>query len=934
MVDAAAGSFAGVTARPSEPAFVGREGEIAALREALSRGRLVTLTGPGGIGKTRLARRFCETSAHEIPGGAGFCDLSHAASVEELCLGLLRAMGLDAPASQGEALVDRAGAALAARGSCVVVLDNLERLVLPARAVIAAWLAGAKGASFIATSRERLGLEGERVIDLPPLGLPPESDEAVTMFCERARAAGGQIEERDRPAVERLVRELSGIPLAIELCAARAGLLTPAELCEMRPKRLSVLSEPGALGRQRTMRGTIAWSVDMLSPEERAAFAQCSVFRGGFFRDAAEAVIRAPSEAGAPAGPAHVLDLLAALRHKSLLFTERIGDRTRFGMFDVIREHAEEIAADSAKAARERHAAHYLRVLEETAPRTAGQKGGPARSALAIEEENILAMIERHLSDTPGSKPDRASALRALAALEPVLLTQGATARHLDLLMRAAGEGARDPERATLPAELLSRVLSARAIVRRIRGEPQRALEDLEGAIAIASEAGEKQREGKARGALGFLFTQLGRFDDALAQYELAIAALEAGGAPREVLADHHTQMGTMRLDRGEPASARASFSRAKELLGDDGPQRAVAVVLGCIGTAMAQEGQFVEARARQRRAAALLEELGDTRNLALTTMGIARTLLDEGHAAEAEPLLRRAIAMLRTIDYRLGELTVTGHLAMVLHDLGRDEEALSAYRAANNGLFTLGARSREGLFLSGMGALLAKMGHFMEAEDAFHEAEDRLRDVPNPHLREAIRLHRVLLSPAKERPEAIRRAIESVEEARRISPEIRFAIRRLGETGAFPDKPSPPQEGLHNVEDSVCSTTDSAPQGGAPPSRSRLRPPSGGLEITLDPALGKAVIDGVRAVDLRKKPLLSKMLEVLLAAGGRPIDKASLFREVWRADYAPQTRAASLYKAVDRLAHLLSPEDPKRFLRWDEQGSLYIATSRPRKPE
>lgn len=892
-----------VAPRQPEPAFVGRAREIASLGEALAEGRLATIIGPGGMGKTRLARRFCEARAHAYPGGVWFCELSHGRTAEDICVALARALDLrGAPPT----LVERLGDALAARGACAVVLDGLDGLVAPARSIVEAWLASAPRAVFVATSRERLGAAEERVVDLPPLGLPPESDEAVTLFVERARAAGGQLDEGDLGAITRLVRELSGIPLAIELCAARASILTPGELCELLPRRLAVLVGPGPEARQRTMRGAIAWSVDMLSPEERSAFVRCSVFRGGFFRDAAEAAIGAAPGDRAAASPSpeatHVLDVLSSLRQKSLIWSARAGDRTRFGLFEVIREYAEEIAGGEAEAARARHAAHYLAVLEERSPLVTGPKSGDALRALAIDEENILEMIARHLAPSSGGATrDRAAALRALAALEPLILTQGATERHLELLSRAVGEGAADPERASLPPDLLARVLNTRAIVRRIRGQPQKALEDLEGTIAIATAADDRRREGMARGALGFLFTQLGRFDEALAQYELAGAALSAGGAAPEVRADHTIQMGALRLERGEPALAREAFTRARELLGDAGSPRAMGVVIGCLGTAEAQEGRFAEARVGQRRAAAIFEELGDTRNLALATMGIARTLADEGHAEEALSSLERSTALFRTIDYKLGELTAAGHRASVLHETGRLDEALACYRASTSGLFKLGARSREGLFLAGMGALLAGAGRPREAEDAFHEAEDRLSGVANPHLRAALGLHRLHLSPPGERDARLRKALEELGGASDRSPEIRFAVRLL--VGALPLSP-----------------------GGAP---ARERP-----DIELDLPAGRVVIDGARSVDLRKKPLLARMLEVLLEREGRSIDKASLFREVWGADYAPATRAASLYKAVDRLAHLLSPEDPKRFLRWDEQGSLYIPSPRARRAE
>jgi len=881
-------------ARPSE-SFIGRTREIAAIVAALSSAQLVTITGAGGMGKTRLARRLCEERAAAYAGGARLCDLSSAKGIEDVCLAVARAMGIAVePGSSADALVERLGDDLCARGPLLLVLDNIEGGVGPASAAVRAWLARAPETAIVITSRERLGLAEEHVIELPPLGLSPESDEAVTLFVDRARAAGGEILANDRAAIERLVRELDGIPLAIELCAARASILSPAEICEMLPKRLSVLADPRE--RHRTMRRAIAWSVDMLSPRERSAFAQCAVFRGGFFRDAAEAVLSPDDPLGAQA----VLDVLATLRERSLVRSSRIGDRTRFSLFAVIREYAEEIAAESLAATEARHAAHYLALLERSSPLVMGPRSAEALRALAIEEENILEMIERHLAKADAGGPraidERSAALRALAALEPLILTQGVTERHIDLLTRAVGKGASDPARAELSPSLFSHVLNTRAIVRRIRGEPHKALDDFWGTIAIATEAGDRVREGMARGSLGFLLSQLGRFDEALAQYELAKTALEAGGASAEVRGDLAVQMGTLHVDRGEPVLARQALFAARDLYGTEAPARSVAIVMGCLGTTYWQEANHAEARVHYRRAQTMVEELGDTRNQALGWMSLGRALADEGHAEEALSLLDRATLLFRTIDYRLGEMSALGHRAFALHELGRNEEALSAYVASTGGLFKLGARAREGMFLAGMGALLARMDRPREAEDAFAEAEDRLRDVPNEHLRAALSLHRLHLSPPETRAAKLHEALAAIGDRRSRSPEIRFAERLFS-------------------------------KGSAPPERPKTKAPT--PDILLDVTAGAVVVAGARTVDLRKKPLLSRMLAVLIERGGRPIDKASLFAEVWRAEYAPSTRSASLYKAVDRLAHLLSPDDPKRFLRWDEQGRLFLTAQR-----
>ena len=330
--------------------FIGRSSELEALRDLLERGeRLLTLVGPGGAGKSRLATQL----ALEAPS-ASLADLTDAADLEGLCAVVARA--LHVPLANGKPAEDGAeqlGRTLAQRPGLMLVLDNFEQLAAFAPDTVGRWRVAAPGVTFVVTTREVLKLPGERGWEVPPLA------EGFELFLERARAArpGWSPTGEERKAVEELSHQLDGMPLAIELAAARMAMLSPAQLVQGLPRRFDLLA--GARGdasaRQATLRGAIDWSWELLQGHEQLALAQLSVFRGGFTIEAAEAVVSLSSFPRAP----WALDVVQALRDKSLVRTWEAGGEQRFGFLESIREYAVEklkaLGPDVEREARERH---------------------------------------------------------------------------------------------------------------------------------------------------------------------------------------------------------------------------------------------------------------------------------------------------------------------------------------------------------------------------------------------------------------------------------------------------------------------------------------------------------------------------------------------------------------------------------------------------
>ncbi len=646
----------------SEGRFVGRRADLARVRELLAANPVVTVWAPAGMGKTRLARELARED------GALFVDLSTTHGQGAMIGRIQAAMGMGASSSggveEGEEGIARIGHALAARRRVLLVLDNFEQLAEHAGPTLGVWSRLAPDARVLVTSRERLRLRVEASYELMPLGLAPDASqsaeqgptapsEAAQLFVDRAVAnePSFALDPATARAVAELVVKLEGIPLAIELAAARVGVLGVDGLLERLPQRLDVLAH-GARdmdARQATLRGAIAWSWTLLSAPERAVLAEASVFRGGFTLDAAERVL--------VAGNATVLDVLQSLRDKSLLVSRGAVD-VRFDLYESIRLFAQEKLALRADRdlVLERHGAYYLELA-----RTSGD-----RRRLALEQDNVLAVVDRNRARAP------ARALEALVAIDPVRAARDSCAARVRALTAVLDRAAAGK----VPPALLARALQARGCALRTAGEKEAAERDLDRALALARtqkdralqsvilddlgilhherrsigrarelydkalwihrQRGDRRAEGRTLANLGALDHDEQSLSSARTRYRQAIAIfVEVGDGRLEGI--HSANLGVLEHERGDTAAAGTLYRRALELLEADGDRRLAAITLANHAALHHAEGRLEEAAAAYALARGTLRELGDRRSEGLALARLAAVEAMMGALAPAE---------------------------------------------------------------------------------------------------------------------------------------------------------------------------------------------------------------------------------------------------------------------------------------------------------
>jgi predicted ATPase/DNA-binding SARP family transcriptional activator len=635
--------------------FVGRARERADIAHLLTRARLVTLTGPGGCGKTRLALEVAADEMSRVPDGAWFVNLAGLGDAAPVAQAAALALGVPIPASRSarEALV----AHLAPR-EALIVLDNCEHLIDACARLVEDVLRAAGGVRVLVTSREPLRCAGEIAWRVPALA------EADRLLCERAAAARPGFDPAGHAgAVAEICRRLDGMPLAIELAAARVTALSPEQIATRLGDSLDVLGagQRTALNRQQTLRATFDWSHDLLTDEERVLFRRLAVFAGGFTLEAAENVCAAGAIARR-----RVLDLLTRLVDKSLV----VAEGERFRLLDTVGQYAAErlAAAGERETVTLRHLDWCLALADDHDP----PSGGPRRSLQAIEREhdNLRAGLAVALRREPQS------ALRLAARLWRFWLDRGYFAegnRWLQAALAAAPE--QTPQR--VEALLAGAGLSLRL------GDPNGFLRHVSEAVTAYRLLGDERATAAALYQHALLAQYVHRAD-AEALFAEALALARRVDDDRLLAAATHASA-TLPWYRGDTAVARARLLAALDLL-DATPEDDTPFFDGVtFGMCLLDEGPDRRPRMFWEETVFLFHRFSRARAIAYALNNLAWVARADGDLDQAGATLDEALARFRRLEDRHGEALTLAHTGSLARSLGdfdaaraRLEEALA----------------------------------------------------------------------------------------------------------------------------------------------------------------------------------------------------------------------------------------------------------------
>jgi len=723
---APAGGTPGMTNLPPPlTSFIGRERALAEVIGLLGATRLLTLTGPGGTGKTRMALQIAGGLLDHYPQGVWLVELAPLADPAGVPAAVAAAVGIREEA--GQPLLATLVAALRER-RLLLVLDNCEHLLDAGAALIEALLRGCPQVSLLATSREVLGITGETVWRVPSLALPEGERlapldtlaqvEAVRLFVERAQAAQPHfaLTAQNALLVARVCRRLDGIPLALELAAVRLRGLSLEALAVRLDQRFRLLTGGSrtALPRQQTLQATVDWSYGLLTAPEQALFSRLAVFIGGFTLEAAEVVC-----AGGLIATEEAPALLLRLVDRSLVIGEECeGNIERYRLLETLRQYGRErlVARGEAEALYARHFAHY-RDLADQAQRIFPEMQQAALAQLEAEQENLRqalgwaldlgeAQEGLHLAGTlgiywwyRGRFGEGRRWLEALLALPGAATRTLARAQALytqtNLQVGAGWLAGRFWYGATTRRALHAEALAIAREVGDERGQA-RNLVFLGGSLGLTDYAGARSyiEEGMA------LATAQG--DHWLAHAALAILAMvgwvqgdrvaarrwcleSLRSAPRDRDQDGHARalwlLAAMDFQEGDAAAARRVMEESLTMFRALHDRMGMALVLGMLGVVVATQGDSAGARAFLAEKRALWEQVGERSGIAAALRDLGWLARKEGETAQARAHYLEALELERDLGSAVGIAATLAGLGDVARDLGDDAQAAARYR-------------------------------------------------------------------------------------------------------------------------------------------------------------------------------------------------------------------------------------------------------------
>jgi predicted ATPase/DNA-binding CsgD family transcriptional regulator len=635
--------------------LIGREQELAAIGATLRdrQVRLLTLTGAPGTGKTRLTLALAEALGQEFPGGVWVVPLAPLQRPELVLPTIAHVLG--ARQVGRRPIVEALSQALRNRGPLLLVLDNFEHL-LPASPVVVELLASCPELTVLVTSRAPLHVSGENQFPVAPLELPglaplPSLEAladvaSVRLFVQRARAVRPDfsLSQADAQAVAELCVRLDGLPLAIELTAAASAVLEPPELLTRLQRRLALFGEGprDVPARQRTLRGAIAWSYDLLAPEEQRLFRRLSVFAGGCTLEAAAAVVRAADEP-----PVDALEGIARLLDRSLLRKEpQPHSRLRVAMLETIREFALEQQAASGDLAStdERHAAYFAALAEQAASPRLDAPDGPALLVELDREHDNLRAALRWLLDHGRAE----HSIRLVGALWPFWEARGHLSEGLAWLKAALAQGP------TASPAARARALIGAAALHRTRSEYPAAVAAARESAAIRRQLGDKAALAEALIMLADMLAVAGDRAEASALAAESVAIRRQRG---DLVGTAWALMvlGNIATSQGDFAAARAHYEEALALRAGQGNNQIDGWLLYSLGATHGGEGDATAARALLEQALALFRARSDPRGIAWSLLTLGDLDLRQADTAAGLALLEESLVRFDELGESVG---------------------------------------------------------------------------------------------------------------------------------------------------------------------------------------------------------------------------------------------------------------------------------------
>ena len=696
----------------------GRDRELRQLQSLLANGRVVTVTGPGGAGKTRLAIEAARKTGDAYPGGTWFVDASPAQINDELIAAIESTLGVEE--TLGEAPLD-AIARRFAEAPVLLVLDNLEQVSDPASA-IQALLERLPDLRILCTSRGPIRLPGELLFAISGLSVPSPDRQitaselsqipAVGLFVSAATLARPEFRLTDgnAPAVAAICAQLDGMPLALELAAARCRLMPPQLILERLEQALDLLSRGGnsLSDRHRTLRGTIAWSYNLLTPDEQRVFRFLSVFAGDCSIDAIQTV----------SGDANVEDSLEELLDQSLIQTidSPDHDQPRVRMLETIRQFAFEELKRAAEETdvRDRHATYFLSIAEHTRPRIEQSSDAGALATLEVDRTNMQGAL-RHLAD-PDSGNDGDNELRLAWSLwrywwirghlrEASDRLEGAIARHptaspallAHALIAAAAiaEISGNLEHAATLADraieaarrsddplILAHAFDGRGTAAEAHGDYKKATESYREALDRYQQLGDERGTAVALHRLSSVATMTGDYERAREYSSGALATWRKRGELQNISYEVQ-QLGILTFLAGDYAAAAEMYEETVALAETLGDQMGIGNGLLNLGSALEMAGDLEGATGHLFRAMPIFEQIGDDGGVGYVQYLLGHVARLRGNPLQAEQFLGQALATLDRVGDRPSLALALETLAGTALDSGKPRQAARLFGAA-----------------------------------------------------------------------------------------------------------------------------------------------------------------------------------------------------------------------------------------------------------